>query len=970
MSCDLARVQLDPNLIDDQDDALLVPIKKSILDTLFRFDPHRSTIELPPTSFRSGNYRNMVDLMKRFDDENEDLYALSIGPNGSRVRLNTAQLRELRQTGKFSVPSIKYPSKSHVWRISGFWQMGRDRIVEIRHRIIDETLDIWLVFIPDRFNGEDTASMTGGVRSMGGAVLDALNVTVGLHDKHKAHSAWSLSDKMKHYEIEQTLDRLITPTPEMQARTATFKDGSPFIVEKDVHVLDRLDDVYRKFLRRWNADRESRRADIASRIPEGDIRSMQEAEQLMKQDAVCELVQENLALNPDFTVATMRILAAVRKAMADADAAQWRAADEFEAELRRAHPIKARATRWVGRKVTAFIEQWERDHTREDLLLEVGRAVSDMADCQQALFFRTRMDVHTDPGTAAYEMGLRAKVRPREFRFSLPIWRKKSMSVVKTRFGFNLVQSRTVGFDAVHVGWRFQLAAYTLAFLWLNGINVSWRRLMWGSFGLRSLFGVKKFSHTFEANHAGTIVPRAPWRKTWIGRVADQIRHIREDRAAFERRPDRGFFGKSFARIFNVLHNYLVKGAIGIPLILVLHPFLAALNTVLCTAVILTSVVWAPLLTGLQYAVNVLVHDYNAPNDRRSSRRFPLAAAVVRLVIRGAGQVVLSIVAIPYGIVMSGLFVLYANAFVVLRTLYDAAMFFVIIRPRANVPAFDTFVAIRVAGPGMSRRHKMMIPNHVALIFLKAYLERRTMQFFETYVERQIAQPNQVARDFFARFHGVGLAYDTVSEVATEIEESSLAIRKYFQSLKQGRTREQTALDAPSLWNTRVDPEFKEILIAQAAAVVSAFIDKTRPWMTDDEYEALFAAHDCSEGDFRRLADKMLRAAITPDFLEDPLDEDSRGFHLEVSKHTLATVLDGLFDGDLKHELERIETCAPSGKERGYLEYEELPVVSPENYTNRTDMRWWFVVDSAKFAAWVRKRTKKDGDDMSVVLCE
>jgi hypothetical protein len=74
----------------------------------------------------------------------------------------------------------------------------------------------------------------------------------------------------------------------------------------------------------------------------------------------------------------------------------------------------------------------------------------------------------------------------------------------------------------------------------------------------------------------------------------------------FESQPDTGFFGKSFARLWNLVEVYVFRLLIGgILITLVLFPLAIVVNVILSVILALTSWAWIPVFLLIRYLIYI-----------------------------------------------------------------------------------------------------------------------------------------------------------------------------------------------------------------------------------------------------------------------------------------------------------------------------------------------------------------------------
>lgn len=79
------------------------------------------------------------------------------------------------------------------------------------------------------------------------------------------------------------------------------------------------------------------------------------------------------------------------------------------------------------------------------------------------------------------------------------------------------------------------------------------------------------------------------------------------------------------------------------------------------------------------------------------------------------------------------------------RVMWDTAMFHLVIKNRGRIPASDSFIVKRIAGPGLASDYYYQIRPEQALAAFEAKLELDELLAFQQEMERLITQPQ---RDF------------------------------------------------------------------------------------------------------------------------------------------------------------------------------------------------------------------------------
>ncbi len=91
-----------------------------------------------------------------------------------------------------------------------------------------------------------------------------------------------------------------------------------------------------------------------------------------------------------------------------------------------------------------------------------------------------------------------------------------------------------------------------------------------------------------------------------------------------------------------------------------------------------------------------------------------------------------------------------------LRSAWDAALFHILIKRFARIPSVDSFVARRIAGPGLSSKYFYQIKPEQALLLLERKIELDELDQFEkktlTEIDAPLRQFEQKIRTVFGDF--------------------------------------------------------------------------------------------------------------------------------------------------------------------------------------------------------------------------
>ena len=176
------------------------------------------------------------------------------------------------------------------------------------------------------------------------------------------------------------------------------------------------------------------------------------------------------------------------------------------------------------------------------------------------------------------------------------------------------------------------------------------------------------------------------------------------------------------------MYNYGVKGCCGLFWILLVLPlaFIFLSTTSLFLAV--TSPIWLPICSLVLHLLSVVFFDWEGFHAFNAI----LANLFINILVLGIIQPLIAAV-IAFILCPLGSFVMLLVAFIRrgAQDCWDAIIFQCFIKRFARVPARDTFLAKRIAGPGMASNYLFQIRPEQALVALEARMEAIELDAFE-----------------------------------------------------------------------------------------------------------------------------------------------------------------------------------------------------------------------------------------------
>ncbi|XP_074099056.1 uncharacterized protein LOC141527456 [Cotesia typhae] len=434
--------------------------------------------------------------------------------------------------------------------------------------------------------------------------------------------------------------------------------------------------------------------------------------------------------------------------------------------------------------------------------------------------------------------------------------------------------------------WRWiNYIARTWCWTWnamfLFGVAVPWCSRV----SLRALLLVEPFTPDLELSQLnGTLFPRkSSQTPTLCSRLIALWRHISKSRTHFETEPDTGFIGKGMTRHINRLWNYGVKGLMGTMGILFLFPIICIIASFSSLVIALSAFLWMPIVTLLLHAFMALVMDFDSPEPSRNRYLVVMEALVWNIGIQGCLQpIVALLVTVCICPIISFLILTIAVIRYWIRVMWDTAMFHLVIKNRGRVPASDSFVVKRIAGPGLASDYYYQIRPEQALAAFEAKLELDELLAFQQETERLITQPQRDFTQFveacFSPF-ATSLAKTRDPYKSLEKEARDL-VAVLHEKLDRRRKDLQTGLGVAVRSKIKLTTFDLKIVIQQAALMLERLYPSHVLARLNGCEEDFWENKGLNVGDWAGLAGLMYADIFSLDFLQ-PLDDTDTKFKLE-----------------------------------------------------------------------------------------
>jgi len=486
----------------------------------------------------------------------------------------------------------------------------------------------------------------------------------------------------------------------------------------------------------------------------------------------------------------------------------------------------------------------------------------------------------------------------RIFDWGRIIWRPSNWLIKRRDDGSYYAESMTrniVSSDCFAWRWRIVLLR---SFVWLSNWNYRWLLLnLWhGPIGLRALFSLAPFYPVYKVcRKSGLLKPNKHVERLPLVELLRRLgQSASRSIAAFEALPDSGLLGKNISRVFNRIWNYGIVLGLGSLMLVLGMPLLVAVNVVVSSFMIATSIVTVPVVSMLKYYYNMYIYDTEAPIApvRTWKPAVPLLRICTRVVLGSVGNVVgataMAVVGHP---VIAAASTVASSALAAVRTVYDWTMYYLVLKPVARVPVSDSPLARRIAGPGLSFSYYRQIEKEQALALLQLELEWLELQWAKNRLERKINEP-LVRYQRLASTLLRPLAWECNAnheELSRQTNELLRELSDAFDSCQVTVIRRSTNDALQSLSNVRQTPEALASTMLDAERLVQRFVT-TRLFRLMEDYGAddgedaqtrFWALYNVAPGDWAALTRSLLKERFGSMFLV-PLEPGDTSIKLEV----------------------------------------------------------------------------------------
>ncbi|RUS83688.1 hypothetical protein EGW08_008536, partial [Elysia chlorotica] len=606
--------------------------------------------------------------------------------------------------------------------------------------------------------------------------------------------------------------------------------------------------------------------------------------------------------------------------------------------LTESFPIKSRIDAWMNEQIQAFEQNfgcqnlWTAHEEAISLCEEEGLA-------QAVYFLRRDLNFIKEREAILSKELARVKIPTREFTFSSKIWLPRNWivhridqsgqsEIIPTVIKDSQPPQRSVAISGQKSvdrvtstrypfwrWWNFLQRAWanTWNVIYFLGILVPWC----SSLGLRALLWPTAFIPDKELSQVdGSFYPKpSSSTHTLVSRLRALWANVASSRAAFEAAPDTGFLGKSMTRHFNRLWNFVLKGALGSAITVLVMPVACVVTSSLSLLGAVLAPLWVPAMTLVAHVFFFLVWDLDCPRSGKNRLMLLFEALVWNFLLQGCLQ---PLAAMIVGAVVCPLTALagflFAGVRFCLRSAWDVVMFQLIVKPRGRVPSSNGFVARRIAGPGLASNYFFQIRPEQALAAVEARAEHDELMAWQKNVMAVIEAPRDTYRRFveqcFQPFSGVLSEQGVYKQLC---QETANYVSQLRDKVSQREVNLYTGLNGDLQRRIKLPESDLKLTILQTAQVLENFYPKQVIPRLGLSEEQFWESLDLEFRDWRGFAMKKLKEIFSPTFLV-PLEDTDNFFQLKVNHINVQRYADMLASVDFHDDLDIVlELHTPEG---------------------------------------------------------
>lgn len=855
-------------------------------------------IDLPFKSGKTARDNRYQDAPRQYLYR-KDLQAMCFDENGRRKKLSSQQIKEIAETGRFTVKSVVNEKYDNTWLLGGFFQRGR---VEINRRLQQRRISAnehWFLHLPEYFSGNRSLSLKKTLKNLQASSEHLIRVVFGRPEYRPRYTDFAIQNLLQKTRLSYLFSE-VEPLPEKDHLWLYQNQLKLNALLVKPAVLSYLKIIIQQQINILNEKGETRDSALLLAV---------------QQHPYTEKIDPELpSLLGEFHT-FYHLLSPENPQFAILFEAETQKRDE---QLKKQYPYRGRYEKW-----------------RSDQLAKQNEEI-----CQQVRIQLTEKlykSLDTNPDMSSYPTSYTTHEqyflkKNMEYRDQYEETRKLDLSIKfrlakvfklpRIKWSFKaLLADECLQVNNIHHStdrslWRLNHAIIQMYQVLSNNCLKLMRAWVYNPLGIKSVFTFsrKKFSGEIWLTDEGCPVGGSDNDNKYSTHITDVYKRwnqLREYRQEFEKKSDVGLFSRGVGRFFNRLYCYVLFGVVGTSIVLVLRYAGFLLLTAFIVLGLLLAPLWTPGYVILNYIFSILIYDYIGPSSYYHGRKrksytsiAPLFTTIVYyFLIRGVLFSGVSLLIITFHFLAAPVLNLFALSAYLIRTVWDLLIRLLLIYPFARVPG-DNFSGIvtRIAGYGFASEVLSQVGIDEAMDKYQSWLEMYILDEYREVVQQHLNQSKHRLDKMMTQIY-VSILGEHLNEVQKKVDKNvthyEKLLEKVFYECRYVLEKEQG--------------EYIAHYIRLSESDLPAFLEKSRELckssvessllscMSDGEIAAYWSGLGVGTDEWLLLNRVLLSRAFSADIFTAIEDSDAS---ITVQLNEQSTVRDLLMDKDVASKVD------------------------------------------------------------------
>ncbi|CAF5055253.1 unnamed protein product, partial [Rotaria sp. Silwood1] len=261
-----------------------------------------------------------------------------------------------------------------------------------------------------------------------------------------------------------------------------------------------------------------------------------------------------------------------------------------------------------------------------------------------------------------------------------------------------------------------------------------------------------------------------------------------------------------------------------------------------------------PILTLLFHIVEILIYDANSAGEYGRKFFCLINIIMTNFLLGGIIQPILALVGLIASPIASLLITIYALLHRGFRGVYDQISYHLIVKRLARIPAHDTFLARRIAGPGLAAQYFYQVASPEVLAALESLIEQKELEFYRSYIEKILRKPIQEYQEFFNQ------AFKPFSGQVSKIDNKSTygrmndVVDEHIKQLRRTIEKRHNLLRVErSTHHDRIrltETDLTAVLVKGTELVEKWYPNRILPYLNETELEKFWHDQDLEPNDW------------------------------------------------------------------------------------------------------------------------